>query len=83
MPIVKEGDRWRFDTEAGREEVITRRIGRNEMSAIDTSRAYVAAQLRYAEQGHDGKPAGLYAMTFNSDPGKQNGCAGRPRGDRS
>ena len=73
VPIVKEGDRWRFDTEAGREEVITRRIGRNEMSAIDTSRAYVAAQLRYAEQGHDGKPAGLCAMTFNSDPGKQNG----------
>ena len=39
VPIVKEGDRWRFDTEAGREEVIARRIGRNEMSAIDTSRA--------------------------------------------
>ena len=73
VPIVKEGDRWRFDTETGREEVIARRIGRNEMAAIDTSRAYVAAQLRYAEQGHDGKPAGLYAMTFNSDPGKQNG----------
>ena len=73
VPIVKEGDRWRFDTEAGREEVINRRIGRNEMSAIDSSRAYVAAQVRYAEQGHDGKPGGLYAMTFNSDPGKQNG----------
>ena len=73
MPIVKEGDRWRFDTEAGSEEVIARRIGRNEMSAIDTSRAYVAAQLRYAEQGHDGKPAGLYAMALSSDPGKENG----------
>jgi len=73
VPIVKEGDRWRFDTETGREEVIARRIGRNEMAAIDTSRAYVAAQLRYAAQGHDGKPAGLYAMTFRSDTGKQNG----------
>ncbi len=73
VPIVKEGDRWRFDTGAGREEVIARRIGRNETSAIDTSRAYVAAQLRYAEEGHDGKPAGLYAMAVNSDPGKQNG----------
>jgi Protein of unknown function (DUF2950) len=73
VPIVKEGDRWRFDTAAGKEEVIARRIGRNELSAIAISRAYVGAQRRYAAQGHDGKPKGLYAMTFRSDAGKQNG----------
>jgi hypothetical protein len=73
VPIVTEGNRWKFDTAAGKEEVIARHIGRNELAAIATSRAYVTAQLRYAEQGHDGKPAGLYAMAFRSDPGKQNG----------
>jgi Protein of unknown function (DUF2950) len=73
VPIVKEGDRWRFDTAAGKEEVIARRIGRNELSAIAISRAYVGAQRRYAAQGHDGKPKGLYAMAFRSDVGKQNG----------
>ena len=64
---------WRFDAAAGKEEVIARRIGRNELVVIETCRAYVAAQRRYAAQGHDGKAAGLYAQTFRSDPGKQNG----------
>jgi hypothetical protein len=73
VPIVKVAKGWQFDTAAGKEEVIDRRIGRNELAVIDTCRAYVAAQQRYAQQGHDGKPAGLYAMTFRSDPGKENG----------
>ena len=73
VPIVKSGSRWKFDTAAGKEEVLDRRIGRNEVAAIDTCLAYVTAQRRYAQQGHDGKPAGLYASTFNSDPGKENG----------
>ena len=73
VPIVKVANGWQFDTAAGKEEVIDRRIGRNELAVIDTCRAYVAAQERYAQQGHDGKPAGLYAMTFRSDPGKENG----------
>jgi len=73
VPIVKVGNGWQFDTAAGKEEVIDRRIGRNELAVIDTCRAYVAAQVRYAQQGHDGKRAGLYAMTFRSDPGKENG----------
>ena len=73
VPIVKEGNAWRFDTAAGSEEVIARRIGRNELSAIETARAYVTAQRRYAQQGHDGKPAGLYAAKFTSDTGKENG----------
>lgn len=73
VPIVKDGERWKFDTASGKEEVIARRIGRNELAAIDTAYAYVGAQQRYAMQGHDGKPKGLYAMAFQSDPGKQNG----------
>ena len=73
VPIVKVGNAWRFDTAAGKEEVLSRRIGRNELAAIDTVRAYVTAQHRYAADGHDGKPAGLHAAKFQSDPGKQNG----------
>jgi hypothetical protein len=73
VPIVKVASGWQFDTAAGKEEVIDRRIGRNELAVIDTCHAYLAAQQRYAQQGHDGKPAGLYAMTFRSDPGKENG----------
>jgi hypothetical protein len=73
VPIVKDGSRWRFDTAAGVEEVIARRIGRNELAAIRACRAYVLAQLLYAQRGHDGKPAGLYATAIRSDPGKQNG----------
>jgi len=73
VPLVKAADGWRFDTAAGKNEILARRIGRNELAVIDTCRAYVTAQRRYAQRGHDGKPAGLYAMTFASDPGKQNG----------
>jgi hypothetical protein len=73
VPLVKEGNAWRFDTAAGKEEVLARRIGRNELSVIETSRAYVTAQRRYAQVGHDGKPTGVYATTFASDPGRENG----------
>jgi len=73
VPLVKKADGWRFDAVAGKEEVIARRIGSNELEAIATCRAYVTAQHRYAKDGHDGKPAGVYAATFRSDPGKQNG----------
>ena len=73
IPLVKDGTAWRFDTATGKEEVAARRIGRNELAVIETCRTYVAAQLRYALQGHDGKPAGLYARSVRSEPGKQNG----------
>lgn len=73
VPLVKDGNAWRFDTAAGKEEIIARRIGRNELAAIDTCRAYVAAQHRYAAAGHDGKPAGAFASQLKSDAGKQNG----------
>ena len=73
MPIVKDGTRWRFDTAAGVEEVLARRIGRNELAAIRACRTYVLAQKLYARRGHDGKPAGLYATALRSDPGRHNG----------
>jgi hypothetical protein len=73
VPLVKDGTRWRFDTAAGLEEVIARRVGRNELSAIQVSRAYVLAQRLYASRDHDGVPAGVYAMKLRSDAGRQNG----------
>jgi len=52
---------------------VARRIGRNELEVIEICRTYVAAQRRYSQTEHDGKPLGLYARSFRSDPGKQNG----------
>jgi Protein of unknown function (DUF2950) len=83
VPLVKEGNDWRFDTAAGKEEVLSRRIGRNELAVIQICKTYVNAQRIYAKRGHDGKPAGLYAKTFGSDPGKHNGLYWPPvRGQR-
>ena len=73
VPLVKDGTSWRFDTAAGKEEVIARRIGRNELAVIRICHTYVAAQRAYAKHGHDGKPAGVYATAFRSNPGQQNG----------
>jgi Protein of unknown function (DUF2950) len=73
VPLMRDGDSWRFDSVAGKEEILARRIGRNELAAIRICRTYVAAQQQYAAQPHDGKAAGLYARKFRSDPGQQNG----------
>ena len=73
VPLVKDGTRWRFDTAAGKAEVLARRIGRNELAVIRICTTYVLAQRRYAEHGHDGKPARLYAQHFRSEAGKENG----------
>jgi Protein of unknown function (DUF2950) len=73
VPLVKGAAGWSFDAEAGREEILNRRIGRNELAVIQVLHDYVAAQRAYAATGHDGKPAGRYARRFGSDPGTQNG----------
>ena len=73
VPLTKGASGWRFDTAAGKEEVLARRIGRNELEVIRICRTYVAAQQIYAERGHDGQRAGVYAQTFRSDPGRENG----------
>lgn len=72
-PLVKIGNEWQFDSEKGKEEVLARRIGRNELRIIDLCRAYVGMQRDYANQPHDGKPAGLFAQRFLSSPGRQDG----------
>jgi DUF2950 family protein len=73
VPLLQNAQGWHFDAAAGKEEVITRRIGRNELAAIEICQTYVVAQRRYARTAHDGKKPGLFAATFRSDPGKQNG----------
>ena len=70
VPLVKSANRWRFDAAAGKEEVLARRIGRNELAVIGICRTYVAAQQRYAQQGHDGKPEGLFATTLPQRSGQ-------------
>jgi len=64
---------WYFDTAAGREEVLNRRIGRNELAVIDASQAAADAQAEYFSQPHDGANTKQYALKFISDPGKHNG----------
>jgi hypothetical protein len=73
VPIVKRDGKWVLDGAAGADEVIYRRVGRNELGAIDVCRGFVSAQLEYAADGHDGDPAGIYALKLLSDPGMQNG----------
>ena len=73
IPLVKKGEKWVFDTEAGKEEVLNRRIGENELSAIQVCRAIVDAQREYAMKDRMGDGFLQYAQKFASDPGKKNG----------
>jgi hypothetical protein len=73
IPLVPRGDRWIFDTTAGREEVLNRRIGENELSTIQTLLAVVDAQREYAIVDRDGDGIREYAEKFGSDPGRRNG----------
>ena len=73
IPVVKRDGKWYLDGAAGADEVIYRRVGANELGAIDVCRGYVAAQLEYASEGRDGDPAGIYALKVLSDAGLHNG----------
>ena len=75
IPIVKDGRKWRFDTAAGLDEILSRRIGENELSTIMTCRAYVVAQWEYFTEARDTSRDGLavYAQRFISTPGKRDG----------
>jgi hypothetical protein len=73
VPLVQQSGGWVFDVAAGKEEILNRRVGRNELAALEVTQAYVVAQHAYAATGHDGKPAGAYAQRVASDPGTQNG----------
>jgi hypothetical protein len=74
VPLVKEDSgQWRFDTEAGKEEMLNRRIGQNELDVIQVCEAIVDAQKEYAFTDPDGNGIPQYAMKILSDPGKKNG----------
>jgi len=73
IPIVKRGGRWFFDTEAGREEILNRRIGEDELTAILVCRTYVKAQREYALKDWNGDGILAYAQKLRSDPGKKDG----------
>ncbi len=73
IPIVKKGETWVFDTKAGKEELLNRRIGRNELNTIQTCLAYVDAQREYAMKDRDSDKLLEYAQKFWSTPGKKDG----------
>jgi hypothetical protein len=79
IPLKKNGDgKWFFDTATGRDEVINRRIGRNELAIIEVCGAVADAQAEYFARPHDGEKAKQFAVKFISDPGKQNGLYWKP-----
>ncbi len=73
VPIVKQGGKWQFDSKAGREEILFRRIGTNELDAIQICRGFVEAQKDYASEVHDNSGVNQYAQKIFSTPGKQDG----------
>jgi Protein of unknown function (DUF2950) len=73
IPLVRKGDAWQFDTAAGRQEILARRIGRNELDAIQSSLAYVDAQNDYAAKDRTGAGSGVYAQRIVSSTGKKDG----------
>ena len=79
VPIVQHDGKWYFDVAAGREEVLRRRIGRNELDAIQVCHGYVEAQRQYSLVRHDGALVNQYAQRVISTPGKQDGLAWRTR----
>jgi hypothetical protein len=73
VPLVRDADGWRFDAAAGAEEIADRRIGRNELAAIEVMRAYVAAQREYASEDHGGGGVLDYAQRIASTGDKRDG----------
>jgi hypothetical protein len=73
VPLVKDDQGWRFDVAAGLEEITDRRIGRNELSAIELCRAYATAQLEYARADRDGDEVLEYAQRLESSEGAKDG----------
>jgi len=74
IPIIKADDgQWFFDTASGKEEILARRIGANELAAIEVCRAYVQAQRQYASKDRDGSEVLKYAQHFRSRPGLKDG----------
>jgi hypothetical protein len=75
IPLVKQKGKWFFDTKVGREEILNRRIGANELNAIEICRGFDEAQHEYAAEKHDGSKVNQYAQRVISTPGKHDGLA--------
>jgi Protein of unknown function (DUF2950) len=75
IPIEKHNGKWSFDTKAGRQEILDRRIGANELNAIEICRGFVEAQHEYAMDKHDDSKVNQYAQRIISTPGKHDGLA--------
>jgi hypothetical protein len=73
IPLVKKNGKWFFDTKVGREEILNRRVGANELNAIEICRGFVDAQHEYAMEKHDGAKVNQYAQRVISTPGKHDG----------
>ena len=73
IPLVKTAKGWQFDTQAGLEELLNRRIGRNELEVLRVMRAYVDAQREYASKDRDGDGVLEYAQKMSSSPGQMDG----------
>jgi hypothetical protein len=73
VPVVRDGDRWLFDGEEGKEEILNRRIGKNELAVIQVCLALVDAQREYVLTDWDGDGVLEYARKFRSEPGRKNG----------
>jgi hypothetical protein len=78
IPLVHKGSTWYFDTAAGKEEILYRRIGRNELAVIQVCRELVDAEKEYYAVPHDGDSGRQYAQKFFSDPNKHNGLYWEP-----
>ena len=77
IPLVKEAAGWRFDTAAGKHEILLRRIGRNELDAIEVCRGYVEAQEEYASEPRGGAKVVQYAQRVIGSADRQDGLAWR------
>jgi hypothetical protein len=75
IPLVKRNGKWYFDAKAGREEILNRSIGANELDAIEVCRGFVEAQQEYAKEKHDDSKVNQYAQRIVSTPGKHDGLA--------
>ena len=78
IPLVHKGDAWYFDTPVGKQEILYRRVGRNELAVIQVCRELADAEKEYYPQPHDGDSANQYAQKLISDPGKHNGLYWNP-----
>jgi hypothetical protein len=81
VPLVKTNGGWFFDTDTGKDELLNRRIGKNELATLPVMRAYVDAQREYASSDHDGDEILEFAQRLVSSPGKQNGLYWPPAFD--